>query len=182
MRAASIVVATLAMLSLAPAAHAQVGPRQFVGLYGGATLPTGDLADVVDGNYGFQIGVFRFVESAHWFAAGLELGYLDFEGEQDIDFTITPVSLQGRAYALKPDAPLRPYATLGLGAYYVRAETGLLAKTEYDFAMMAGGGAEWAVHPKIKLAADAQFHWVTRDDLDPTFAVLRLGVVLPIGG
>lgn len=196
-----LILATLAVPALAQRRavvvhHPRpVGPSRFQLVFeGGAALPAGDLADPYIGTEkglgaetGYELGVRLRYRVTDNLAIGPSFHYADFGDWEAVAGDGTPYAIRASAYRYGldlqqflagPDAPLRPYLTIGGALIHNRYEDWILGEGSYDtasdnLAATAGAGlafgpveisATWnynvaTLRPLVEIGGDADFDW-----------------------
>ncbi len=93
-----------------------------------------------------------------YFAVEAGFGYFETRGNvSNIDrkFSVYPLEVSGRL-AL-PIAFLEPYLTVGMGAYFTRAEIGNLGKDSTQFGYFGGGGLNFNLGKNLFIGAEARY-------------------------
>jgi opacity protein-like surface antigen len=162
-----IVILAGLMLLVATSAFAAKGDMWF-GVSGGMAQPTGDAGDVLKTGFGGTLfGSYGVAKSC---AIGLEAGLLQFKGDgnDDLTFTVMPVTVFTTYAFPMSDAKQMPYIKAGLGLYNVKAKLDLplggYDESDTKFGFNVGAGYDYEMSPKFTLGALASYHMIQTED------------------
>jgi hypothetical protein len=166
------VACAMAVMLIAPAAHAESGAMTF-GLAGGLAMPMGDFGD------GFKTGFGGGVFGDYWVTSNVGIGADimfnqmggkdEFESALGVDkITGTLMQFGGHVkYAFASGSSISPWIQGGLAAYNGRTKVedgGLSSEnTSTDLGLNVGGGLNFWSSPTMSLGAAATFHDVMTD-------------------
>ncbi len=151
----------LAALSLAVplAASAKAPPPGYLELKAGGYFPTA--ADVHDYDAGFDGEIALGYAPDPGFAFEIQSGWLETRrslagGDRKLE--VIPL-----AFAVKGTVPLgefQPYATAGVGAYFVHDQVGDASDHSANFGGFVGIGGNWFLSRTLYLGLEGRFLWL----------------------
>ncbi len=194
-RKASLLVAVLAAMVLAPQAHAAKG-EWAIGLNAGSGIPISDYKDAA--KLGFMGGVGFDYMATESFAVGVDGSFTSNSGSDDYEAFLatgagTPVTakftlLQGGAHArylfpMASESSISPYILGGLGVYNVK-EKQESTNAAYNgdessskFGVRGGLGLMYKTSEKVGIGLEGAFHWInTKDDATGQTATQFIGL------
>jgi len=200
MRRKSLFFSMALALLVAPLGSMALAGAWSFGVTGGTGLPTGDFADEQKGNAttGFQAGGNADYAISDMFRVGLDGSYVqnknDWEGKtvtfdfSDIDPSVGSVDVKfdklkydtwqigahGKYMFPMSNAPLSPYAVLGLGIYNTtlkidatEVSSGQTFSDDFKFDSRFGGklglGAVWKASSVIGVGAEVNYNFISED-------------------
>jgi len=171
------------------ASLAQAAPA-WIGLTGGASIPTGDtesggktvkLSDVV--KTGWNGGVTGTWGVGKMFGLGADVVYHTFKGKDlpaGEKLTISPLqaTVHGSWMPEMKGSKAMPYLTVGAGVYSIKSKfeaTGFSSDTTVTkFGWNAGGGVSWKVNDKFAPGLEAKYHMISTEGKSTSFITVAL--------
>ena len=188
-----MVLSAALLVFVAGAAHAS---GNWLGVTGGAGVPTGDYGDVA--SMGWQFGVVGVHMVDEQFGIGADLGYHMWNGSDDAnaaaELAFGPGSeikwsaVQGTAhaiYAIPTQGTVSPYLRGGLGLYNVTSKletTGSdVSDSQSKFGFNLGAGMNFASTGKARWGLVGQYHIVPVEGSSVDFMTLGVNVMWGVG-
>jgi opacity protein-like surface antigen len=171
-RAALLFVAVL--LCLAPAAALAQVPPNAVTLKAGAYFPQANDVDDFDTGFNMELSYSRYFHPN--FALELGVGY--FKSEDGAELTSYPFTLNLKG--IYPFMGAELYGLAGVGAYYVKAESGPFDENDTVLGFQLGIGANFDLTPVIFVGAEGKYFWAKPDFGGPEGEVKIDGILATI--
>lgn len=187
-----IKTAVLSIACLAFAAGAARAETNWVGLHGGAALPTGDFGDFA--STGFDIGASGTWMFQPTWGVGVDVGYFMWGGKDEpagVDASANAIQATGHFLFMVPsESTMKPWLKAGVGIYNIGGKVEGAGPgfdfddSEANFGFNIGGGVNLSNSPTMSYGIGAAFHSVAEGDLfdNTQFITINLNVMFGVGG
>jgi len=190
MRWKTALLSTVCLVFAAGIARAETN---WVGIYGGLGMPTGDFSDAASTGYDFgATGTWMFAPT--W-GVGVDVAYFSWSGSDDIeatgdDWTFSAVQATGHGLFMIPtQGNMHPWLKGGLGMYNMKASVdyatppgGSADDSESNFGFNVGGGIDMATSPTMRVGVGAAYHIIQTDPDATNLFTVDLHVRFGMGG
>ena len=192
-RKSTLLVSALALMLLAPLAHAAKGDVN-LGVGGGLLMPLSDFKDVAKMGFLGALDMDYMVTDA--VALGVDAMYSKNSAKDDLvtflgvdEASVTMLAGGGHVKYMFPmaaESKIMPYVVGGGGIYHVTFKAELAGASDSDsenkFGGRGGVGMNFKAGEKLNVNAEANFHVVSTSDASTKFATFRVGVSFPLTG
>ncbi len=178
----SMVVAALMALVVSRPALSQSSMNPFsFGVFGGATIPLGDLRDEDGVKTGFNLGGLIQVRQPMW-PVGLRLDgqfnrFKPKDETDDFNFDITSVSLDV-VFTPATTSELKPYVLIGPSYFHSSVGAGGLSISANDWGFNGGVGVSYML-TGFATFAEARYNWIHTDDGSNSILPISVGIRIP---
>lgn len=198
-RKTTLLVGALALMLVAPQAHAAAG-EWTIGLNGGVASPLGDFKDAA--KLGFMGGVsFDYMVTENM-ALGADGSFISNKGSDLLNDGLTLAAgvpttakftmMQGGAhlkymFPMASESSMSPYVVGGLGIYNMKSKvesTNALFTgdvSESKFGARGGLGFMYKTSEKVGIGVEGNFHWINTDITSTQFIGVQAGVTIGMG-
>ena len=191
-RKTSLLVGMLALMLIAPQAHAAKGDMM-LGINGGIAAPMGDFKDV--SKMGFLGGLNFDYMVNDMFAVGVDGSYVLNKAKDELivapvtDIKSTIIQFGAHAKYMFPmeGSSVSPYVVGGAGMYSGKADITpndplISESSETKFGGRIGLGANFAAGEKAKIGIESNFHHIATDISSTQYISVTAGVSFGFGG
>ena len=178
-------IAGAALMSLAVSSPAlsqsSTNPFSF-GVFGGASIPLGDLRDDDGVKTGFNLGGLIQVRQPMWpVALRLDGQFNRFKPKDETDdfnFDITSVSLDVVFMPSTSTSELKPYVLVGPSYFHSSVGSGGVSISANDWGFNGGVGVTYALSG-FSTFAEARYNWIHTDDGSNSILPISVGIRIP---
>ena len=197
MRKLSGLLMTMALMAVV-ASSASAAGKCWLGLVGGAAVPTGDFADAA--NTGFDVGgTGTYMLNDQW-GVGVDGVYHMWNASDDVNAAaqvstgdpsaeVKFSAIQGTGhlmYMMPMQGTMHPWLKGGLGVYNVKtkldATSGSGDTSESNFGFNVGGGFNYAVNATWSLGVGAAYHMIQTDPDATNLFTVNANILWGSGG
>lgn len=159
--------------------QSSTNPASF-GVSAGASIPTGDLSDVV--KTGFNVGAQVGVRQPAW-PIGLRLAgqWNRFKSENEVlDFNldITSVGLDIVFMPSGMTTPLKPYFVAGPSYFHTSSDEHTVSSSSNDWGFNAGAGVEYQL-TGFSTFLEARYDWINTEGSSSSYIPISFGIKFP---
>lgn len=183
--------AVLSIACLAFSAGVSRAETNWVGLYGGLSMPTGDFSDAA--SMGFDIGASGTWMFAPVWGIGADVAYHAWNGSDDIeiggdDVKFSAIQAGGHfMYMIPSEGMMRPWLKGGLGIYNVKSEVefaggGSAEGDESEMGFLLGAGINMVSSPTMSYGIGAAFHSIQTEGDPLNLFTVNVNLMFGVGG
>jgi outer membrane protein W len=201
-RKTALLVGALALMLVAPPAHAAKGDWM-IGLNGGTAIPMGDFKDAAKLGFMGGVGVGYAVTEA--VSVGVDGSFIMNDGSDLLNALLTDIAtifegtpttvtgktsmIQGGAHAkymfpMGGESKISPYAVVGLGIYNLKFKTEssnafwVDEASESKFGGRGGLGLNYKASENVGVGVEGTFHYISTDISATQFVGVQAGVTI----